>query len=144
MRTVRSHSCAAIVLLTALLGCRDGASTGTTRDPGGADGRGHNVGALQGDVFFVGVPCPLIYPPRPPCDGPFPGYEVVVLHAADTVEAARTRSDSLGSYRLALPSGAYVIFTPRGIDSTIKRRYEARVTAGDTTRLDLLVDTGIR
>jgi len=139
-----SHSFAAIALLTVLLGCQEGASTGATRDQGGFDGRGQNVGLLQGDVFFVGVPCPLIYPPRPPCDGPFPGYEIIVLHTDDTTEAARTRADSLGSYRLALPPGAYVIFTPRGIDSTIKRRNEARVTAGDTTRLDLLVDTGIR
>ena len=91
MRLACFHSFAAIALLIALLGCREGASTGATRDQGGFDGRGQNVGALQGDVFFVGVPCPLIYPPRPPCDGPFPGYEVIVLHADLVARERRAR-----------------------------------------------------
>ncbi|MGH7675582.1 MAG: hypothetical protein ACREMV_09960 [Gemmatimonadales bacterium] len=133
-----------LALAVALVGCRDGASPGAAQHQDGSDGRSQGVGVLQGDVYFVGIPCPLIFPLRPPCDGPYPGYEVVVLHASDTTEAARARADSVGTYRVALAPGAYVVFTPRGIDSTIKRRNEARVAAGDTTRLDLLVDTGIR
>ncbi len=112
------------------------------RDDGG--GSAGNLGVLLGDVHFIGVPCPLIYPPRPPCDGPYPDYEVIVFHADATTEAGRTRSDSAGVYRLALPAAGYVILTARGIDPSIRRRNEARVTAGDTTRLDLVVDTGIR
>jgi hypothetical protein len=121
---------------------------GSPADPAGQghDGGGSagTLGVLLGDVHFIGVPCPLIYPPRPPCDGPYPDYEVIVLHADGTTDAARTRSDSVGVYRVALPAGEYVILTPRGIDPSIRRRNEARVVAGDTTRLDLVVDTGIR
>jgi hypothetical protein len=101
-------------------------------------------GLLEGTVHFVGVPCPLIYPPRPPCDGLYPDYEVIVYRSDGDSEAARARSDEHGLYQVALADGEYVIFTQAGLYETLRERNEARITAGDTTRLDLVVDTGIR
>ncbi|KPK75054.1 MAG: hypothetical protein AMS25_18655 [Gemmatimonas sp. SM23_52] len=104
----------------------------------------NGMGALAGTVYFVGLPCRLISPSRPPCDGPYPDYEVVVYESDGVTEAARTRSDERGRYFVALEPGDYVIFTPAGLAARFRNPNTATVLAGKLTRLDLVVDTGIR
>ena len=103
---------------------------------------------LVGTVYFVGKPCP----PRPdgrarlgpPCDGPYPGYEIAV-HAADgETVVARTTADERGRFRVELPPGAYVIHTPGGVDPRATRATTVAITSGATTHADLKVDTGVR
>jgi hypothetical protein len=101
-------------------------------------------GALAGTVYFVGLPCRLNSPARPPCDGPYPDCEVVVYESDGVTEAARTQSDEHGRYFVALEPGDYVIFTPAGLAARFLNPNEATVVAGKLTRLDLVVDTGIR
>jgi hypothetical protein len=95
------------------VGAGDGA--GATTPPGGAK----TEGTLSGTVNFVGKPCPQ--PSGPPCDGPYPDYQVVIYAADGTTEVARTRTGADGVY------------------ST-----DVQVSRDALSKTDLRVDTGIR
>jgi hypothetical protein len=124
--------------LLALLSCEDASSDELA-------GLGDKVGVLEGTVYFVGVPCPLTYPPPgPPCDGPLPDFEVIVFHRDGSTEAAWTRTDERGDYRVVLPEGEYVILTQNGINELFIVINEATVASGAVTTLHLTIDTGIR
>ncbi|UCC48556.1 MAG: hypothetical protein JSV41_14040 [Gemmatimonadota bacterium] len=142
--TRRTHLWAVALAGLAVLAC--GSPAGPADSPwlDREDDLGNARGALAGTVYLVGLPCRLISPARPPCDGLYPDYEVVVYESDGVTEAARTRSDERGRYFVALDPGDYVIFTPNGLGERFRQPNEATVVAGAVTRLDLVVDTGIR
>ena len=69
---------------------------------------------------------------------------MIVFHRDGSTEAARTRTDERGDYRVELSDGEYVIYTQNGINERFIVINEATVVSGTVTRLDLVVDTGIR
>jgi len=99
------------------------------------------TGTLTGVVHFVGMQCQQ---PGPGCDGPMADYEVTILAKDGTTVVAKTKTDPTGVYTLALPAGDYTILTAAGIYPTDRRRNDATVTIGNTTKLDLTEDTGVR
>jgi hypothetical protein len=102
------------------------------------------TGVLEGAVTFIGAPCgPQGERKTPPCDGPYPDYEVVVYNAAGDTVVGRTRSNASARYEISLPGGVeYSLFVPSGIRSQTK--LSTLVPVGGRTTLDLQVDTGVR
>jgi hypothetical protein len=69
----------------------------------------------------------------------------VVFAAQTGAEVARFSLSPDCSYRVALPAGDYrVELDRRGIDRTADLPRAVTIAAGQTTRLDLSIDTGIR
>jgi hypothetical protein len=118
-----------------LAGCGD-QGPGTARDQSGVAGRVH-----------LGPQCPVQNEGDPCKDEPAAGSRVTVAErlpgnpeAAGTV-VARTTTDAHGRYRVAVPSGRYVVTADAGMSC---RLVDVRVTPGAYSKLDIPCDTGIR
>ena len=116
---------------------RSGGALATT-PPGGSPGEG----TLNGKVTFVGKPCQQAS--GPPCDGPYPGYEVVVFAADGITEVARTRTGPDGIFDLTLKEGDYVIYTQAGPMASNRARTAVHVARDALAQVALRVDTGVR
>ena len=82
---------------------------------------------------------------------PTPGPEVyasrqIVIYAQDgQTEVARVQVDAQGNYRVELAVGTYVVdINHAGIDMAKELPKTVEITDGETTRLDVDIDTGIR
>lgn len=84
---------------------------------------------------------PGVPAPPPP---PVAGAELKVLNAHGAVVAA-VRSGTDGNFQVTLPAGQYRVERGSGLGGRTKN-LPAKVTihAGRQTRLDILIDTGIR
>jgi hypothetical protein len=107
-------------------------------------GLDEDMGVLEGIVHLVGVPCPPISPQSPPCDGPYPGYDVIVHDSRGQNVVAHTRTDDRGFYHLELEVGEYVIFTAQGLGELFTETNDFTIVAGKITVLNLTIDYGIR
>ena len=100
-------------------------------------------GLIEGKVKFVGVPCGPDGPTQvPPCSGPYPNYEILVYAADGVTLETRIRSDKVGKYKIDLIPGNYIIYLPSG--PNVKKKNLVKVMSGKTTKLDLVIDVGIR
>jgi len=103
-------------------------------------------GIVEGTVRFIGAPCNPDTAGAgykvPPCDGPYPNYDVVIYKEDKTTIAAKTTSDHQGNFKLVLPAGTYY-FLYKSIGTKI-RELTIVVKAGQTTQQNLTIDTGIR
>ena len=116
-------------------------STGPVVEPGEAvgylEGRA-SIGPLQ-PVERVGVPRPT--PPPAVCTA----RGLVVYDARSGAQVTRFAFGPDCNYRIDLPAGSYRIeLDARGIDHTTDLPRILTVLAGQTTRLDISIDTGIR
>lgn len=129
---------ALLLMLIALAGlaaaCSSGDSTPTPE----------RTGVVQGTVWFVGAPCPPRATPGPPCDGPYPNYELRILRVSDESVAAVHRTDENGRYMAVLPEGRYMVRTRAGVAADTYEETRFTVHPGETLTLQLTVDTGIR
>jgi hypothetical protein len=100
---------------------------------------GHaNIGPLQ-PVERVGVPPPTPSPAVCTARG------LVMFDVQTGAEAARFDLGPDCTYRVALPPGSYrVELQRRGIDLSKDLPQTVTISAGQTTRLDISIDTGIR
>jgi hypothetical protein len=81
------------------------------------------------------TPAPEVYAAR----------EIVVFAQDGETEVARLQIDAGGNYRAELPVGVYVVdINHSGVDSAAGLPHEIEITAGNVTRLDIDIDTGIR
>ncbi len=142
---IRAFITAVLLSLAACGGSREaappaasGETATTTTPPGGNPGQG----TLNGRVTFVGTPCPQSS--GPPCDGPYPNYEVVVFAADGVTEVARTRTGPEGIFDLALNEGDYVIYTQAGPSPSNRARTAVHVGRDALAQVTLRVDTGVR
>jgi hypothetical protein len=131
-----------LLLAFALFACSSPAKSGmSTTPPGGNPGSG----TLQGTVQFVGTPCEAAKK-GPPCDGPYPDYEVVVYKDDGTTVASTAKTDQDGKFTVSLPEGKYVIFTganaAAGADA--KQRTDVVVSRDALQTVDLRIDSGVR
>ncbi len=106
-------------------------------------------GFLEGRVWFIGVPCPPeeingCKPQVPPCDGPYPNYEITVYKTDGKTIVAKTISDEDGYYQISLDPGNYYIYTQNGPLKDHIKTNQVTIESCITTKLDLIVDTGIR
>jgi len=77
------------------------------------------------------------------CDGPFKNYRVEVrTKDGKTVVASATTGED-GRYSLTVPPGDYTIITPCCIPPA-DVRHDFTAPAGETTTMDLVIDTGVR
>jgi hypothetical protein len=76
---------------------------------------------------------------------PYSEYPLIVRSREGGKEVARVTADTGGNYHLALPPGEYVLDIqrrPRGGVRATPQRFT--VAAGQTVRVDLDIDTGVR
>ena len=128
-----------IPLILALVVITAGACGGGEATPTPA-----GFGTVQGVVWFIGAPCPPELANGPPCDGPYPNYDVRFLRADDESLADVHRTDQNGRYEAVLPAGRYLVRTQNGIAADTFEETSFTVIPGDTLTLQLTVDTGIR
>ena len=105
------------------------------------------TGVLQGHVT-IGPLVPVVQEGVPE---PTPAPEVyasrqIVIYASDgQTEVARVQIDGKGNYRVTLPVGTYVVdINHAGIDMAKELPKTVEIVGGETTRLDVDIDTGIR
>ena len=105
------------------------------------------TGVLQGHVI-IGPLVPVVREGEPE---PTPAPEVyatrqMVIYAEDgRTEVTRVQIDAQGNYRVTLPMGAYVVDVNHvGIDVAKELPKTVEIAGGETTRLDMEVDTRLR
>jgi hypothetical protein len=137
------HASPLIALVDTIVGTGQPAGTGLVATPVPTSPMGYfegqvAIGPLQ-PVERVGVPPPTPSPAVCTARG-------LVVYRADTgAVAARFPLGPDCGYRVALPPGSYrVELDRRGIDFSRDLPRVVTITAGQTTRLDLSIDTGIR
>ncbi len=102
-------------------------------------------GFLEGTVTFIGTPCSeKINHSVPPCDGIYPNYEVIVYKTDGKTIVAKTVSDENGNYKISLKPGNYIIYTQNGPFKDDVELNRVIIVNGKITKLDLIIDTGIR
>ena len=105
------------------------------------------TGTLEGHVSIGPlVPVQREGEPEPtPAPEVYAGRQIVVFSSGGRREIARVEIDGQGNYRVALPAGSYMVdINHAGIDSAAGLPAEVEVLAGQITRLDVDIDTGIR
>jgi hypothetical protein len=106
---------------------------------GGAAGAGEGSGLFG--VVRRGPITPVCVYERP-CSAPAPGVSLVFSRSSR--EVARTKSAQDGSYRVTLAPGLYRVRALVNARSRVLKPFEVRVPAGRLTRVNFLLDTGIR
>ena len=104
-------------------------------------------GTLEGHVS-IGPLSPVVIAGEPePTPSPeiYQGREIVIYLEDGKTEFARLKLDDQGNYRAELPVGTYIVdINHAGIDISKDLPKEIEIRAGETTRLDIDIDTGIR
>ena len=104
-------------------------------------------GQLQGHVSIgpltpverVGVPAPTV-PPEV-----YAARQIIIYKEDGKTEVTRPRIDASGHYSVTLAAGAYVVGMARsGIDRANGLPAQVTIESGQTTTLDIAIDTGIR
>ncbi len=105
------------------------------------------TGILEGHVT-IGPLVPVIRAGEPE---PTPSLEMyaarkIVIDSPDgKTEMTRVSIDALGNYQVALPANSYMVDINRiGIDRAAGLPKIVHIVAGQITRLDIDIDTGIR
>jgi hypothetical protein len=105
------------------------------------------TGTLHGSVS-IGPLTPVQRESEPPATVSPQVYTsrgLIVSSETGTREIVRVQFDADGTYRLTLPAGRYrVDLQPTGIDRAEALPTVVEIKAGEVTRLDVNIDTGIR
>ena len=105
------------------------------------------TGTLEGHVS-IGPLVPVLREGEPeptPAPEVYAGRQIVVFSSGGRKEITRVEIDGQGNYRVALPAGSYLVdINHAGIDSAAGLPAEVEIMAGQTTQLDVDIDTGIR
>ena len=104
----------------------------------------NQFGVIEGIVYFVGKPCP---PNRvgPPCDGPYPNYEVVIYEIDGKTVFHRTITDDKGNFELQLPIGDYLAFEiDFGFNQIEEIPIEFSIEPEKIKNIKISIDKGIR
>jgi hypothetical protein len=105
------------------------------------------TGTLEGHVT-VGPLAPVVQEGEvEPAPAPeiYSGREIVIFAEDGQTEVTRAKIDGSGNYRVTLPVGTYgVDINHLGIDIAKGLPQDIQIKAGQTTRLDVEIDTGIR
>jgi len=103
-------------------------------------------GFLEGKVN-IGPICP-VERPGVPCPVPTEAYAARMIYVYEKGKSAvygQVSIKSDGTYQTALPSGEYVVdLKPNGIDRSSDVPAVVVIKEGETTTLDINIDTGIR
>jgi hypothetical protein len=104
-------------------------------------------GTLEGHVT-IGPLVPVVRQGEPeptPAPEVYAARQIVVFARDGQTEVARAQVDAGGDYRVTLPAGTYVVdINHAGIDRAADLPKTVQISAGQVTRLDVDIDTGIR
>jgi hypothetical protein len=105
------------------------------------------TGAIEGHIT-IGPLVPVVREGEAeptPAPEVYAAYPLVIYEQDGKTEVERVTADADGNYRVVLPAGTYVVDTIRqGVGGAGKLPREVNVVAGQVTRLDVDIDTGIR
>lgn len=105
------------------------------------------TGVLQGHVT-IGPLVPVVREGEPEATLPPEMYatrQIVIYSDDGRTEITRVQIDEEGNYRVSLAVSSYVVdINHLGIDRGIDLPTTVRIEAGEVTRLDVEIDTGIR
>jgi hypothetical protein len=105
------------------------------------------TGVLEGHVT-IGPLTPVVQEgQREPTPGPevYASRQIVVFGSDGRTEVVRVQIDGRGNFRVELPAGTYVVdINHVGIDTAKDLPATVEIVAGQVTRLDVDIDTGIR
>ena len=105
------------------------------------------MGTLEGQVT-IGPLSPVVQAgASEPTPAPevYAARQIVILSEDGEKELARVQIEADGSYRIELAPGAYQVdITHTGIDFSKDLPAQVEIRPGETTRLDVDIDTGIR
>jgi len=112
-----------------------------------ASGKATQMGVVEGHIHIISLK------PVEPADGNVPTvtaqtyaeYPLVILSPDGKQEVARLTADGKGHYRLALPSGEYIL----DVQDRLRKHVRAKpqrftVVSNQTVQVDIDMDTGIR
>jgi hypothetical protein len=105
------------------------------------------TGILEGHVT-VGPLVPVVREGEPeptPAPEVYASRQIVIYTSDGRTEVTRVQIDGQGNYRVELPVGKYVVdINHAGIDRAKDLPHTVEIAAGQSTRLDVDIDTGIR
>jgi len=105
------------------------------------------TGVLEGHVT-IGPLVPVVQegvPEPTPAPEVYASRQIVVYAQDGQTEVARVQIDGQGNYRVELAVGTYVVdINHVGIDMAKELPKTVEIVAGQVTRLDVDIDTGIR
>lgn len=105
------------------------------------------AGTLEGHVT-IGPLVPVVRQGEPeptPAPEVYAARQIVVFAKDGQTEVARAQVDAGGDYRVQLPPGTYAVdINHAGIDRAADLPKTMQISAGQVTRLDVDIDTGIR
>ena len=105
-----------------------------------------NNGTLKGRVT-IGPICPVERVDQP-CDPPpemYASHHLVLLAQDGKTKIQEIKTDAKGFYKTEAPAGDYLLdYVPHDIGIGVKPPKPVHVEAGQTTKFDLDIDTGIR
>jgi len=102
------------------------------------------VGIVEGTVYFVGKPCPSSRL-GPPCDGPYPNYEVIIYENNGKGIVNKVMTDDEGNFEVQLPVGDYVVFGKNmDFNKVIKIPLVFTVEPEKINQIKIKIDTGVR
>ncbi len=105
------------------------------------------TGILEGHVT-IGPLVPVVREGEPeptPAPEVYASRQIVVCGQDGVTEVATVQINGQGNYRVELPVGKYVVdINHVGIDMAKDLPHTVEIVAGQTTRLDVDIDTGIR
>ena len=93
---------------------------------------------------FVGKPCP---PSRtgPPCDGPYPNYEVVIYEKDEKNIVNKIMTDDQGNFEVQLPVGNYLVFGKNlDFNKIIEIPIVFTIESEQTKSIEITINEGIR
>ena len=107
----------------------------------------HETGTLQGHVTIG----PMLPAMREGLTEPTPAPEayavrqIVIYAESGKREIARAQIDPEGNYEVTLPVGTYAVdINHAGVDQGIDLPQTVEIVSGQVTRLDVIIDTGVR
>jgi hypothetical protein len=126
---------AAGFFLPIVLPCLLIAACGTQHPPTGSPGSW-----VTGTV--VAGPIAPVARPGVPTTRPVPGATVEALRGTEVMAVALT--DAAGGYRLTLPPGTYLILAKADRYLEKRKSQTVALSAGETLKVNFVIDTGIR
>ena len=110
----------------------------------GEIGSEEQVGIVKGSVYFVGKPCPSSRV-GPPCDGPYPNYEVIIYEKDEKNIVNKIMTDDQGNFETQLPVGNYLVFG-KNIDfnKVIEIPIVFTIEPEKTKSIEITINEGIR
>jgi len=102
------------------------------------------VGVLEGTVHYIGKPCPSSKV-GPPCDGPYPNYEVEIYKTDGKIIVSKTVTTDEGSFEIELLVGDYIVYeTSMDFNKVKETPIMFTIEPDKRKSLEISIDEGIR